>query len=122
MVDSQNTRPNYRLRSTLLTMLVVAGALTACSKPAEKTEDVRPVRAIVLASSDIDVNAEFSGEVRARVESKLGFRVGGKIVARKVDVGTLVQRGQLLMQLDPQDLKLSEAQALAGLRAAETSR
>ncbi len=96
--------------------------LAACSKEAPKTEDIRPVRAMVVQSSDIDVNAEFSGEVRARVESRLGFRVGGKIVSRKVDVGSVVKRGQVLMELDPQDLKLSQAQALAALRAAETSR
>lgn len=77
---------------------------------------------MVLASSDIDVNAEFAGEVRARVESKLGFRVGGKIVSRKVDVGMPVKRGQVLMALDPQDLQLSQAQAMAALRSAETSR
>lgn len=102
--------------------LLTAALLSACSKPAEKAEDIRPVRAIVLASSDVDVNAEFSGEVRARVESRLGFRVGGKIVSRKVDVGSLVKHGQVLMQLDPQDLQLAQAQALAGLRAAETNR
>ncbi len=96
--------------------------LAACSKEAPKTEDIRPVRAMVLQASDIDVNAEFSGEVRARVESRLGFRVGGKIVSRKVDVGSVVKRGQVLMDLDPQDLKLSQAQALAALRAAETTR
>ena len=106
----------------VLAVMATAMLLAACSKPAEKSEDIRPVRAMVLASSDIGVNAEFSGEVRARVESRLGFRVGGKIVSRKVDVGTLVKRGQVLMQLDPQDFKLSEAQALAGLRAAETNR
>jgi multidrug efflux system membrane fusion protein len=96
--------------------------LAACSKEAPKTEDIRPVRAMVLQSSDIDVNAEFSGEVRARVESRLGFRVGGKIISRKVDVGSVVKRGQVLMELDPQDLKLSQTQAMAALRAAETSR
>lgn len=96
--------------------------LTACSKPEEKTEEIRPVRAIVVQSTDIDINAEFSGEVRSRVESRLGFRVGGKIVTRKVDVGSPVKRGQVLMELDPQDLKLSQAQALAALRAAETNR
>lgn len=106
----------------LLIALLMAATLSACSKPAEKTEDIRPVRAIVLSSSDVDVNAEFSGEVRARVESRLGFRVAGKIVSRKVDVGALVKRGQVLMQLDPQDLQLSQAQALAALRSAETSR
>jgi RND family efflux transporter MFP subunit len=108
--------------SPFILSLLAAAALAGCAKPVEKTEDVRPVRAIVLAGSDIDVNAEFSGEVRPRVESRLGFRVGGKIVTRKVDVGTLVKHGQVLMQLDPQDLQLSQAQALAGLRAAETNR
>nr|WP_179673316.1 efflux RND transporter periplasmic adaptor subunit [Duganella sp. 1224] len=106
----------------MLVAASVAAALGACARPADKTEDIRPVRALQLASSDVDVNAEFSGEVRARVESRLGFRVGGKIVSRKVDVGTLVKKGQVLMQLDPQDLQLSQAQALANLRAAETNR
>jgi RND family efflux transporter MFP subunit len=96
--------------------------LAACSKEEPKAEEVRPVRAIVVGSSDIDVNAEFAGEVRPRVESRLGFQVGGKIVARKVDVGTVVKRGQVLMQIDPQDLQLSQTQSRAALRAAETQR
>ncbi|PWF43701.1 efflux RND transporter periplasmic adaptor subunit [Massilia glaciei] len=96
--------------------------LSACSKPAPKTEDVRPVRAIVINASDIDINAEYPGEVRSRVESRLGFRVGGKIVARKVDVGTVVKRGQLLMQLDAQDLQLAQSQAKAALRGVESAR
>lgn len=96
--------------------------LAACSKEAVKVEDVRPVRAIQISASNVGMQAEFSGEVRARVESRLGFRVPGKIAARKVDAGTVVKRGQVLMQLDPQDLRLSQAQARAGLRAAETTR
>lgn len=96
--------------------------LTACSKPVDKAEDIRPVRAMVLAASSIGIDSEFPGEVRARVESRLAFRVPGKIIARKVDPGTVVKRGQVLMELDPQDLRLSQAQAKAGLRAAETTR
>lgn len=114
-----------KLQSPVMVVALAAALstlLAACSKPAEKTEEVRPVRAIVLAASDIDVDASFSGEVRARYESQLGFRVPGKIVSRKVDVGTVVKKGQALMQLDPQDLRLGQAQALAQLRAAETTR
>ncbi|HEY0843869.1 MAG TPA: efflux RND transporter periplasmic adaptor subunit [Noviherbaspirillum sp.] len=96
--------------------------LSACSKPVEKTEDIRPVRAVRLSADNVEAIAEFPGDVRARVESRLGFRVGGKIVARKVDVGMPVKRGQLLMQLDPQDLQLAQAQANAGLKAAEGNR
>ncbi|PRC93307.1 efflux RND transporter periplasmic adaptor subunit [Solimicrobium silvestre] len=96
--------------------------LAACSKPVEKVEEVRPVRAVMVGAGSADVLAEFSGELRPRVESRLGFRVAGKIVARKVDVGTVVKRGQLLMQLDGQDLALAQVQSSAGLRAAESSR
>ena len=122
MFPVKNLRQRPLAPTTILSAAVMAALLAACSKPAEKKEDIRPVRAIVLASSTVGVNAEFAGEVRARVESRLGFRVGGKITSRKVDPGTVVKKGQVLMQLDPQDLKLSQAQAKANLRAAETGR
>ena len=107
---------------SLLVPFVLSLLLAACSDDKPKAEDIRPVRAIVLSASDIDINAEFPGEVRARVESRLGFRVGGKITSRKVDTGSVVKRGQVLMQLDPQDLRLSQAASKAGLRSAETTR
>jgi len=113
---------NLRRPPAALVTACCALLLAACSKPVEKTEDVRPVRALLVSASNVDVNAEFSGEVRARVESRLGFRVGGKITARKVDPGTVVKRGQVLMQLDPRDLRLSQEQSKAALRAAETTR
>lgn len=103
---------------TVSSVMLFAG----CSKPVEKVEEIRPVRAVRLTADNVDVVAEFSGDVRARVESRLGFRVGGKIVERKVDVGSTVKRGQILMQLDPQDFQLAKAQANAGLKAAESNR
>jgi multidrug efflux system membrane fusion protein len=106
---------------TAMVSLFMLATIAACSKPAEKAEDIRPVRVIQLAADNVDVVAEFAGEVRPRVESRLGFRVGGKIVARKVDSGTVVKHGQVLMQLDPQDLQLAQAQANAGLRASESN-
>jgi multidrug efflux system membrane fusion protein len=96
--------------------------LAGCSKPVEKAEEIRPVRVMQLGADNADLVAEFSGDVHARIESRLGFRVGGKIVSRKVDVGTPVRRGQVLMQLDQQDLQLAQAQANAGLRAAQSNR
>lgn len=96
--------------------------LCACSKPVEKTEDVRPVRVMTIALEPVTSALVFSGEVRPKVESRLGFRVNGKIVARLVEVGTPVKRGQALMRLDPQDLALAQVQAHAGMTAAESNR
>ena len=110
-----------QLRAAIAVPLL-ASLLAACNKPAPKTEDVRPVRAITLAADAVGERLAFSGDVRPRYESRLGFRVGGKIVERKVDVGATVKRGDVLMRLDPQDLRLAESQARAALRAAETER
>lgn len=107
--------------SAVLMAVLLAALLAGCSKAPPPAPDVRPVRALTLAAGNGGASAEFSGDVRPRYESRLGFRVGGKISARQVDVGTVVKRGQVLMQLDPQDLRLGQAQADASLRAAQTS-
>ena len=61
----------------------------------------------------------FAGEIRARHETPLAFRVGGKVARRLVDVGDRVKAGQPLAELDPQDLRLGREAAQAQLQAAE---
>src|SRR6478752_3598986 len=61
----------------------------------------------------------YAGEVRAREESQLGFRVGGKLVRRLVDVGDRVHAGELLAELDPGDLQLQASATQAQLAAAQ---
>ena len=112
---------NGYLPAKLLIAFALIFGLSACSKQPEKIEDVRPVRAIQLSAEQQEVVAEYSGNVQARVESHLAFRVGGKIQTRKVDVGSLVKPGQLLMALDPQDLRLAQAQAQANLKASQSN-
>lgn len=108
----------------LLNILLLCSVLglVACKKTAEKTDDIRPVRVVTAAFESSELQTEFPGEVRARIESRLGFRVPGKIISRKVDVGSVVKKGQVLMQLDPQDLLLGQASAKAALTAAESNR
>jgi len=113
--------PRIPLSRSLIAASVALSLLAGCSKEAPPPEDVRPVRALTLAAGGINASTTFSGDVRPRYESRLGFRVGGKISARKVDVGSSVKRGTVLMQLDPQDLRLGQTQAQASLRAAQTS-
>ncbi|MEO6353025.1 MAG: efflux RND transporter periplasmic adaptor subunit [Burkholderiaceae bacterium] len=111
-----------RTLSLKIAMLALLASVSGCSKPVPKVAQIRPVRVIKLGAQQAETVAEFSGDVRARVESQLGFRVGGKITARKVNVGTVVKRGQVLMQLDPQDLQLLQAQAQAALQTAQSNR
>jgi len=107
-----------------LVMLALSALVTlaGCGKQAEPAEYVRPVRLMQLSPAAGKTAFEFSGEVRPRVESRLGFRVGGKIAARLVDVGATVRKGQPLARLDPTDLALAETGARALFDAAKTDR
>src|SRR5689334_18764965 len=88
---------------------MVATVLAACSKEAPKHEDVRPVRTVVVQPASIATGASYSGEVKARRESQLGFRLAGQIIERYVEVGQAVKAGQALMKLDPRDVALQQA-------------
>ncbi|CAM8663629.1 AcrA Membrane-fusion protein [Comamonadaceae bacterium] len=96
--------------------------LTACSKPAPPEEPVRAVKLMTVGVGNIQSSLEFSADVRARVESRLGFRVGGKVVRRAVELGQTVKAGQVIAQLDPQDYKLAAEAARAQVAAAQTNR
>ncbi len=96
--------------------------LSACTKPVATEEPIRAVKVLTVAVDSIQSGAEFAGEVRARVESRLGFRVAGKIIQRPVEVGQRVKAGQLLAQLDVQDYRLAAEAAKAQVAAAATNR
>lgn len=111
---------NQPIRTAAAVMSAVA-VLAGCSPaPAERHEDVRPVRTVVAGQSAGAVGAAYSGEIRARYESQLGFRTGGKIVARLVEVGSHVKRGQPLMRLDPAQETLQLVAAGADVDAARS--
>lgn len=112
--------PFVSFPAPILAILVASSALlSACGKPAEHVEPVRAVRTMVLADGGSSLQREFSADIRARTESRLSFRVGGKVTQRAVDLGQRVKAGQLLAQVDPQDLRLGADAAKAALSAAE---
>ncbi len=94
--------------------------LVACSKEAPPPADIeRPAATIVVGALGGEQSNVYSGEVRARFETVLGFRIGGKIIERRMDVGAKVKAGQLLARLDAADTGLQESAASAQLRLAE---
>jgi len=107
--------------SLLFPFLFGAVALAACSKPEPAPDPVRAVRTQTVSAASTGGTHEYAAEVRARTESRLGFRVGGKLVRRAVNLGDAVKPGQLLAQLDPQDLKLGQDAARAALTAAQVN-
>jgi membrane fusion protein, multidrug efflux system len=108
--------------SSLMLPVLLVLLLGGCSKPAPTQEPVRAVKVVTVAAQGVQSGAEFAGEVRARVESRLGFRVPGKMVQRPVEAGQRVKAGQVLAQLDAQDFRLAADAAKAQVAAASTNR
>ena len=83
---------------------------------------MRSVKLLTVGVNALQLQLEYAGEVRARVESRLGFRVAGKLVQRQAELGQRVKAGQVLAQLDPQDYQLAAQAAQAQVSAAQTQR
>lgn len=102
-------------------LAAAAVLLAACSRPEPAPEPIRAVKTLTVAAGSVAGAHEFAGEVRARTESRLGFRVPGKLVSRPAEVGQRVRAGQVLATLDATDLKLGQDAAAAAVRAATSS-
>jgi RND family efflux transporter MFP subunit len=100
----------------------VALALSACSRQEAAQEPIRAVKLLTVGSSALNVQGEYAAEVRARIETRLSFRVGGKLVQRQAEVGQRVNAGQVLAQIDAQDYQLGAQAAMAQVSAAQTQR
>ena len=97
-----------------LSLLVL---LTACGKE-RPTEPLSPrVYVQQVSTREFAPPIQLSGDIQARVETQLSFRVGGKIIERKVDVGDHIQANQVLARLDPKDLKIQVETAQASVNA-----
>lgn len=108
------------IQSAWLGAIALSLSVTGCTKHESTPEAIRPVLTQKVAATKTVDQTAYSGEVRARYETDLGFRIGGKIVERKVDVGAAVRKGALLARLDPADARLNADAARAQVAAAET--
>lgn len=105
----------------IITILGVCAFLVACQKPAESPLPPRPALVVVVGKSSANNAMVLVGEVKSRYESNQGFRINGKIIERKVEVGSFVKKGQVLARLDAADVNLSTEAASADVQAAEAS-
>lgn len=96
--------------------------LAACQKPVEPPAPPRPALMITAGASGSETAMGLVGEIRPRYESAQGFRIAGKVVERKVEVGAAVHKGQVLARLDAVDTGLNAEAKMADVHAAEAER
>lgn len=121
MTQHDQTAPGGpRLRPLWLlgTTLAVA-ALSACGGKPPESEAARPVIAQPVTTADSAQALRFPGEIHARYEMPLSFRIGGQLIARYARLGDTVKKGQPLARLDDADASKTQASAQAALDAAE---
>lgn len=101
-----------------LAMAAAGVLLAACSEPPSPAAVVKPVFVTTVTEVASSQTRSFTSVVRARVETELGFRTGGKVVDRLVEVGDAVKAGQALARLDPADHQLAVSAAADQVQAA----
>ncbi len=93
--------------------------LLACQKAPEPVAGPRPALIMTISGAGANQGMTLVGEVKARYESAQGFRIAGKILERKVEIGSRVKKGQVLARLDSSDASLNLKATAADVAAAE---
>jgi RND family efflux transporter MFP subunit len=106
------------LEPRLLALVATAVVLAAC-QPETKVQapEVRPVRTVTVAKRDVGETVTYTGRIEAENETRLSFRIGGRMVERSVNTGDRVEPGQVVAKLEPQN----ELNALRSAQAAVTA-
>ena len=110
-----------KLRSSRAAVVILAAALAVagCARREPAPEPIRSVKTLTVRAEGAGGRIEYAAEVRARVESRLAFRVGGKLVSRTAEVGQRVRAGEPLARIDASDLELAQSAAAAAMRTAQ---
>jgi RND family efflux transporter MFP subunit len=108
----------YRMILPFMAGLLVA-AVAGCDRPAPQTAQPRPVRTITVAQQAAGEIVSLTGQVRAKDQAGLAFRLDGRMIERTVNVGDAVAAGQVVARLDPQIQQNALRSAEASLVAVE---
>ena len=100
-------RNKFRLFKLLVCLFLLVSLLMGCSRQDQEVKlPPRPVKVFRVGKTNERIVTPYAGEVRTRFETTLSFRVAGKIIARPVEIGDRVRKGQLLAKLDTSDYRL----------------
>jgi len=96
---------HFTIAGILILFIITGFMIQKHSNPQSSPEDIVKVRTITLATTKNKQDSTYSGEVRGRYENPLAFQVSGKISKRDVELGTLVNAGDVLMEIDAKDIQ-----------------
>jgi membrane fusion protein, multidrug efflux system len=109
------------MKKKVIHLIIYTILLVGCEKAPEELPPPKPALVAYVNKSENSGAMILVGEVKSRYESNQSFRISGKIIERKVEVGSFVKKGQLLVRLDASDTRLNAAAAQADVNVAETS-
>ena len=110
-----------RILSGGIAVALLGVGLSACDPTEADPRLEPPLVRIATVQPAASSERAFTGVISARIQSNLGFRVGGKIIERLVDTGQSVKLGQPLMKLDRADLDLAIAARDKAVEAARAT-
>lgn len=109
------------LNHVIVGLLVLSSVtLSACQKEVPKTEEI-PYVMVTQPSRNHTDQKSYAGDVQAKQQTALAFRVGGQVTERYVDVGDRVKVGQVLAKLDVKDAQLQMNATKAQLESAQAA-
>jgi len=108
------------LKTRIAAIMLIATAVAGCEKAAPPPQAARPVRAVTVQRPAEGETVSLTGQIRAKDQASLAFRLDGRMIERRVNVGDFVTAGEIVARLDPQipDNALRSAEAnLASVEA-----
>jgi RND family efflux transporter MFP subunit len=100
-------------------MIVFTAAVAGCGSDATRTPEPRPVRAVAIDRRADGEIVSFTGQIRAKDQFNIAFRLGGRVIERRANLGDTIAAGQVVARLDSQDQQNALRAAEADLSAAE---
>lgn len=121
--DILPVRRSGRFRTVMVsaTLILIAASVAGCSKKVARTPDPRPVRTVTVESPADGEIVSFTGQIRAKDQVNLAFRIDGRMIERQVSLGDVVAAGQIVAKLDSQNEENSLRSARANLAAAQAT-
>lgn len=101
-------------------LTVLAGLVGGCGSDKQAATQPPLVKTVVVGTASTNGDGSFGGTIRNRNETSLAFQVGGRVIAKNVTIGDMVQAGQVLATLNQSDMANQITNAQGAVTAAQS--